>query len=189
MDERKLIQMLTTQPERGVEQLIHTYGRAVHKICASILAGYPPEEVEEAESDVFVNVWTHRDRIRPDEGCSLKSYLFAIARNISRNRLKATKQAPFSLDRALEDGIEPQSPELTDDNVVNDWLQGEMLTSLEELGEPDRTVFLLRYYLGRSVKDVAEQLSLPPKKVENILYRGKLKLRSILHKKGVTPYE
>lgn len=189
MDERRLLKMLTEQPERGVEQLIHTYGRAVHKICASILAGFPPEEIEEAESDVFVNVWTHRDRIRPDEKCSLKSYLFAIARNVSRDRLRAAKQAPLSLDQALADGIEPSSPELTDDNVVQDWLQGEMLTSLEELGEPDQSVFLLRYYLGLSIKDIAERLSLPPKKVENILYRGKQKLRTILHRKGVTPYE
>lgn len=189
MDERTLLAMLTTEPERGVEQLIRTYGPAVHKICRSILAGLPPEEIEEAVSDVFVNVWQHRDRIRLDEACSLKSYLYAVARNAARDRLRALRPSPLSLERALEDGIEPPSPELTDDNVVSDWLQDEVLTSLEELGEPERSIFLERYYLGRSVKDIAERLHFPTKKVENILYRGKLRLREILKKKGVTPYE
>lgn len=189
MDERTLLEMLTTKPERGVEQLIHIYGPAVHKICRSILAGLPPEEIEEAESDVFVNIWQHRDRIRLDEACSLKSYLYAVARNVSRDRLRALKPSALSLDLALEDGIEPQSPELTEDNVVNDWLQDQVLASLEELGEPERNVFLERYYLGRSVKNIAERMDYPTKKVENILYRGKLRLREILKKKGVTPYE
>ena len=176
MDERTLLAMLTTEPERGVEQLIRTYGPAVHKICRSILAGLPPEEIEEAVSDVFVNVWQHRDRIRLDGACSLKSYLYAVARNAARDRLRALRPSPLS-------------PELTDDNVVSDWLQDEVLTSLEELGEPERSIFLERYYLGRSVKDIAERLHFPTKKVENILYRGKLRLREILKKKGVTPYE
>ena len=77
----------------------------MHKICRSILADLPPEEIEEAESDVFVNIWQHRDRIRTDNGCSLKSYLYAVARNVARDRLRAAKSAPLSLDRALETEI------------------------------------------------------------------------------------
>ena len=64
-----------------------------------------------------------------------------------------------------------------------------MLTSLAELGEPEHGIFLERYYLGRSAKAIAERRGLPQKKVENLLYRGKTKLRQILSKKGVTPYE
>ncbi|MBR6020263.1 MAG: sigma-70 family RNA polymerase sigma factor [Lachnospiraceae bacterium] len=188
MEESKLLVLLTTEPERGVEQLIHTYGPAVHTICHSMLAGNPPEEIEEAVSDVFVNIWQHRDRIRTDGTCSLKSYLYAVARNVCRDRLRAAKTTPLSLDRALEDGLEPASPELVDDSVVSEWLQGEVLASLEELGEPERSIIIERYYLGRSVKDIAERTHFPTKKVENVLYRGKLKLRTVLQKKGVTPY-
>ncbi|MCR5376648.1 MAG: sigma-70 family RNA polymerase sigma factor [Lachnospiraceae bacterium] len=189
MDESTLLKKLTSEPGRGLEQLIQTYGPAVHKICRSILADLPPEEIEEAESDVFVNIWQHRDRIRTDNGCSLKSYLYAVARNVARDRLRAAKSAPLSLDRALENGIEPESGELTDDNVVREWLQDEVLTSLAELGEPEHGIFLERYYLGRSAKAIAKRRGLPQKKVENLLYRGKAKLRQILSKKGVTPYE
>ena len=189
MDEANLLHMLTTDPERGVGQLIRAYGPAVHKICGSILAGFPPEEVEEAEADVFVNIWKHRDSIRTDGDFSLKSYLYTTARNVSRDRLRKAKPAPCSVEEAMEDGIEPQSPESVDDSVVQEWLQSTVLASLEELGEPERSVFLERYYLGRSVKDIAKDLDLPVKKVENILYRGKSKLRAILDKKGVTDYE
>ena len=44
---------------------------------------------------MFVNIWQHRDRIRTDNGCSLKSYLYAVARNVARDRLRAAKSAPL----------------------------------------------------------------------------------------------
>lgn len=46
---------------------------------------------------MFVNIWQHRDRIRTDNGCSLKSYLYAVARNVARDRLRAEKSAPLSV--------------------------------------------------------------------------------------------
>ncbi len=189
MDENDLLHMLTTDPERGVGQLIRAYGPAVHKICGSILAGFPQEEVEEAEADVFVNIWKHRESIRIGDNLSLKGYLYTTARNVSRDRLRKAKPALCSVEEAMEDGIELRSPESVDDSVVQEWLQSTLLASLEELGEPERSVFLERYYLGRSVKNIATGLDLPAKKVENILYRGKARLRAILDRKGVTSYE
>ena len=81
MDEQQLLDLLQTDPEQGMRQIIHVYGPAVHKICSVLLAGRPREETEEAEADVFVKLWKNRERVRLSEKYSLKSYLFAIARN------------------------------------------------------------------------------------------------------------
>ena len=51
--------------------------------------------------------------------------------------------------------------------------------------EPDKSVFLYRYFYGYKVSDVGEILNLPTKKVENILYCGKEKLRSDLFERGI----
>ena len=51
--------------------------------------------------------------------------------------------------------------------------------------EPDRTIFLLRYFYFFKVKEIAERLELPPKKVENILSRRKKDLEEILLEGGI----
>ena len=58
-------------------------------------------------------------------------------------------------------------------------------TCLEQMKEPDKSVFLYRYFYGYKVKDIAEMLSLSVKQVENLLYRGKEKLRKDLLERGI----
>ena len=189
MDEQSLLSLLQSDPEQGLRQIIRIYGPAVHKICTSFLAGRQREELEEAEADVFVNLWKYRERIRLSETYSLKSYLFAIARNVSKDRLRNAAPETLSLDVAVANGTEPEAPRRTEDIAAERWLQATVAASLAELGEPAKSVFQKRYYEKRSVKEIAADLGLSEKKVENILHRGKSKLRSILAKKGVTSYE
>lgn len=65
MDDRELLQLLRDDPETGTEALIRTYGKAVHKICSSVLSGRGREITEEAAADTFVRLWRYRDN-----GCS-----------------------------------------------------------------------------------------------------------------------
>ena len=189
MDEQSLLDLLQTDPEQGMQQIIHVYGPAVHKICSVLLAGRPREETEEAEADVFVKLWKNRERVRLSEKYSLKSYLFAIARNASKDRLRSLKPEMLSLDAVTDLGIEPESPARLEDLAAKRWLQEAVTSAVSELDEPARSIFRERFYEQRSVKEIAAHLDLPEKKVENILHRGKSKLRSILAEKGVTSYE
>ncbi|MBR6018833.1 MAG: sigma-70 family RNA polymerase sigma factor [Lachnospiraceae bacterium] len=189
MDDQSLLNLLQTDAEQGMRLAIRVYGPAVHKICASYLAGRPREELEEAEADVFVRLWKYRERIKLSETYPLRSYLFAIARNVSKDRLHRTRPDTLSLDAALEDGIEPEAPECTEEAATEGWLKDAVAASVAELDEPARSVFRERYYERRSVKEIAAHLDLPEKKVENILHRDRAKLRALLAEKGVTSYE
>ena len=57
------------------------------------------------------------------------------------------------------------------------------------LGEPDNQVFLCKYFLYMKNREIATQLQISEKKIENILYRGKAKLRELLIERGMTCYE
>ena len=113
----------------------------------------------------------------------------AIARNVCKDRLRSASPETLSLELAAESGLEPESSERTEDNVAEHWLHETILSAIGELEDPARSVFYERYYEGRSVRDIALHLQLSEKKTENILHRGKSKLRSILAEKGVTSYE
>ena len=49
----------------------------------------------------------------------------------------------------------------------------------------DKEVFIDRYYFNMPVKDIAKREGLKEKKVENILFRGKKKLKEALLKGGI----
>ena len=189
MDENAMLQLLKDNPERGLQAIIETYGPAVHKICSSYLSGCRQEDIEEAESDVYVKLWKHRESVIINETYSLKSYLFAIARNTCIDRQRSAQPETLSLEAVSENGFEPAAPDQTEGTVAAGWLSDTVRSAVAELDEPARSIYYARYYEGLSIREVAAKLNLPEKKVENTLRRSRKKLRSILVKKGVTSYE
>ena len=57
--------------------------------------------------------------------------------------------------------------------------------NVDNFKEPDRSIFILRYFYFEKVKEIASKLNLSEKKVENILYRSKTKLKEKLIKGGI----
>ena len=57
--------------------------------------------------------------------------------------------------------------------------------NVDNFKEPDRSIFILRYFYFEKVKVIASKLNLSEKKVENILYRSKTKLKEELIKGGI----
>ena len=82
---------------------------------------------------------------------------------------------------------------ISDVFVENEVQKKEMRQILRDvigaLGEPDSQVFLLKYFLCMKNKEIAVRLQISEKKTENILYRGKSKLKALLTERGITCYE
>lgn len=56
---------------------------------------------------------------------------------------------------------------------------------ISEMSEPDREIFIRRYYYYEPIKQISELLELSAKTIENKLYRGKHKLKDTLTKRGI----
>lgn len=182
MTDRQLVELLREKPEEGLRIIMKLYGGAIHTICANILYGASAEDVEEAVSDVLVSIWKSRDCFRETEGNSFKSYCYGIARNtaLTKRRQLFAKQEPIPLEEDLLEASENVSEELERRE------EEQMLHQVvEELEEPERSVFILRYFYFFRVKEIAGRLRIPEKKVENCLYRGKQKLKNALLKRGM----
>ena len=57
--------------------------------------------------------------------------------------------------------------------------------TIDNMEEPDKSIFILRYFYFEKVKDISSRLDLSPKKVENCLYRQKYKLKKALIEGGI----
>lgn len=177
MDDKELIRLIRNDTSIGIRKAIETYGKAVKTICTYILKGYPEEDVEEAISDSFVGLWKNIGRFDSERYGSLKSYIYGIARKTALNRRRELMKHKLTED--LDNIIIP-----ADQNVEQDAI-GEVYISIIKnsilnFSTPDKEIFIYRYLQEKSVKEIAELLSLTPKSVENRLARGKARLKNQL---------
>ncbi len=179
MDDAALVQLLRRDAEAGMRACIRQYYTLVHSICSAILRR-TPEDAEECVNDSFLQLWRTLDRLEaPDR---LRAYLCTVARNQALSRY-----------RALTAGIpraEALPEDLTDDTDVilalekradAEALQRAVMT----LKEPDREIFVRKYYYMESMRSLAERFSLTEKQIDNILYRSKQRLRKQLEEDAI----
>lgn len=129
----------------------------------------------------FLELWKSIDKFDGRKG-NLKNYIISIARHVGINvyNRKIIKHELIPLE---EDDLEF---ELDLTNEVSKTINKNIIKeTLESLPQPDRDIFIRRYYLFESVKEIAASLELPPKTVENKLYRGKDNIRTALINKGI----
>jgi RNA polymerase sigma-70 factor (ECF subfamily) len=180
--EKEILLLLKTCPEEGLKKVLAAYGGPVMTICRNILFDCLPEDIEEAAADSLVRLWRSIGNFRDDGEYSLKSYLYGIARHTALDkRRQLKKHAPLlPIEEAeLEDPVDVES-------YFSRKLSAHILhESVNEMSEPDRSIFILRYYYFEKVKDIAARLGLAPKAVENRLYYGKNKLRQSLMERGI----
>jgi len=187
IDDKKLIEFIKDNPDRGIHEAMQMYGRAVNTICRSILQGYDDGLVDEAVSETFFKLWKNSGQFSSQKGTSLKSWIYAVARNtaIDIRRKQGYTEILFNGEEEMEI--------VADISVEKEQEQRETKQLLHEtialLGEPDNQVFLCKYFLYMKNREIATQLQISEKKIENILYRGKTKLRELLIERGMTCYE
>lgn len=180
--DRKIIKLLKKSPEDGIKMVIDVYGSAVNTICKNILINLNSEDIEEAISDTFFKLWKNVDNFNVEKNKSLKSYIYAIARNTCFDKLKSfnCNTSLFDVDEndlGIDVNMEDEYSKLHNKKIIK--------TTLDNFKEPDRSIFILRYFYFEKVKVIASKLNLSEKKVENILYRSKTKLKEELIKGGI----
>lgn len=180
MEDVKLVKLLKKNPTKGLSQAIDIYGALVKTIVMRIIGYENQQDIEECVSDVFVELWKSIENYIVEKG-TLKNYIISIARHISINTYNRKIKNNFTLQ--LEDDIEFKidlNDELTksiNKKIISD--------TLNDLPQPDKDIFIRRYYLYESVKDIAFSLNLNPKTVENKLFRGKEKIKQSLINNGI----
>lgn len=143
------------------------YGFAVRSLGDSGLA-------EEAVQETFVRAWRAGERFDPEVG-SLRTWLFAILRNVVIDLSRARSVRP----RVAAEGIEPSAEPI--EEALHSWQVEE---ALRRIGEGHRRVLIETYYLGRPYAEVAADLGVPEGTVKSRVYYGLRALRVALEEIG-----
>jgi RNA polymerase sigma-70 factor (ECF subfamily) len=129
---------------------------------------------EEAVQETFVRAWRAGERFDPEIG-SLRTWLFAILRNVVIDLGRARAARP----RVAEGGIEPSVEPL--DEALLAWQVEE---ALRRLGDDHRRVLIETYFRGRPYAEVAEELGVPEGTVKSRVYYGLRAMRVVLEEMG-----
>lgn len=173
----KAVSAMVMKDQAALGAIIDKYTAYVGTIVWNIVGGkLSKPEAEEIISDVFIALWYNADKVR--EG-KLKSYLAVIARRKALNALRSAKY-----DVSLDDDILELPADGPEDESVKESEYTALRSAVDDMGEPDRTIFIKYYWFYRKTSEIAAALGLSKSTVESRLWRGREKLRHKLTEGG-----
>jgi len=164
--------------EEELEALMDAYENLLYAITVGILGKSRREDAEECVADTFLAYW--RNRHRPIE--NVQAYLAVSAKHMALNRLKQLRRREYEqLTEEMPD-LFSLSPEEEVMETINEEIVRQVLAELKGY---DGEIFLRRYFWCQSVKEIARQMGLQPKFVENRLYLAKKQIREELLRRHI----
>lgn len=167
-DDKTILAQLSGDPQAGLAALLEEYGALLHAIVRRVLP-QNPEDAEECVADVLVAAWRHADELAA-QNRPLYGWLALTARNKAISRWRSLKRRPS----------EPLDGDIASDFMLQPCAsEGEdcIAELVAALPEPDHEIFLRRYYLMESSRDIARALSINEHAVNVRLSRGRAKLK------------
>lgn len=167
------MQALQNGDEGAMEMLFRNYYRRLCTYTNTILND--PDESEEIVQQVFVQMWEKRETMQINT--SVQSYLFRAVRNNSLNRIKHEKVRRQYVDEvtSLANDSEPASG-----MTFHNELQSQIMKAIESLPEQCRLIFKLSRFEELKYAEIADQLGISVKTVENQMGKALRMMRESL---------
>lgn len=178
MTEQELCALIRQEPGQGLAVAIERYGGLVKAVLYRML-GSRPQDIEDCMGTVFCRLWQNAGMLESEKG-GIKPWLCRVARNAAIDLLRREGEPLLS----LEEQQLGQQDDLTEE-AERRFNAGLVQRTVDAMEEPDRTIFIRRYFYLERVRHIAAALGLSEKAVERRLARGRERLRGELLEKGV----
>jgi RNA polymerase sigma-70 factor (ECF subfamily) len=175
-----LMERIAEGDHAAFRQLVERHQNAVIGTVAKMLGN--AAESEDIAQLVFLRVWRHAKRYRPD--AKFTTYLFTITRNLVFNetRRRSRKKEVSSDEREENSNLTAEAnPERQPDaELLQAELQRKVDDAITSLPESQRMAVILRRYEQLSYEEIATVLNLSVSAVKSLLFRARTSLREAL---------
>ena len=178
-----LLVRLSLDLNGSFEELMLAYQDRIYSFALRLSGD--PRDAEEISQDAFVAAYRGLQGYEPERirGLALRPWLYRIALNVYRNRVRRKRVTTVDLERDApgdEAAYEPAAPETSRPEAIVE--QGELQERLAALvaGLPERyrVAVVLRFIEGLSYAELAEALDQPVGTVKSNVHRAIERLRS-----------
>ncbi len=164
--DNRIIDLLKDGSKEAFRFLYDEYGPKIHAFVLSYLKN--SSDAEELLQEVFLKLWDIRSTL--DSSKNIKSFLFKICINLIYDFIRRK-----NIEKAYLDYSEKDSQSFSD-NTWHEVIYNEMVANLQQLvtkmPEQRQRIFRLSKEDGLSNDEIAQQLKLSRRTVENQLYRA-----------------
>lgn len=175
-----LMERVAVGDESAFSDLVERHQHAVVGTIAKMLRD--PIEAEDLAQQVFLRIWKHAKRWRPD--AKFTTYLFTITRNLVYNesRRRSRRKEVSADERQDEKGYEPAAETRSepDAEVARAEMHDEIDSVIASLPEAQRTAVVLYSYESLPYEEIAEVLGVSVSSVKSLLFRARSTLRDKL---------
>ena len=180
MEDREILALLFSRSEEALAALSAKFGHRLLRLAKNVLP--TTQDAQEAVNDTFLAVWNTIPPKRPDP---IAPYILRICKNISVSRLRViTAQKRSAYEVALDELSETVGRN-TLERIISARMLGQVIDRfLGTVTQPDRVIFLRRYWYGDQVKNIARQVGMTENAVSVRLNRLRSSLKNTLIKEG-----
>lgn len=129
-------------------------------------------EAEDLAQDVFIRLLDYKQMLRPD---TVKYFLFTIARNIVTDYIRRYYKKQ-EIDSYIYDTMSTSTNETEEKIIGNDLMIMER-ARLAAMPEQRRLVYTLNRFESKTSPEIANELNLSRRTVENHLFLGRREMR------------
>ncbi|GAA5480871.1 RNA polymerase sigma factor [Haloferula sargassicola] len=175
-----LMSRIATGDEAAFRALVERHQHVVIGMIAKMLND--PIEAEDLAQRVFLRVWKHAKRWKPE--AKFTTYLFTIARNLVYNesRRRSRKKEVSADQRSEEFGAETAADARIepDSETLRNEMHDEIDHAIAELPENQRAAVVLYAYESLPYEEIAQVLGTSVSSVKSLIFRGRTTLREKL---------
>ena len=171
MKTEKLLKEIAKGSHKAFDRLYLQYAPSVERFANAILGN--SDDAADIAQSVFLKIWQVRTLL-PDIR-SFEAWLFTLTRNAVFNFLKKKRNVVSNETELLWEGIDERTPEK--ETVIRDEIQ-QAKAIVATQPEQRMKVFLMSRVLGMSYKEIAEELGIATKTVENHIGRVLFEIKS-----------
>ena len=186
MEDNKILDLFFNRSEAALEAARLKFGKRLFLTAKNIL--HSNEDAEECVSDTLMKAW---ESIPPNRPELPGAYLAKITRNIAINKYNARNAAKrgggdvTTLIGELAECVPSLDNTRPEQVFEQNRTSAAINTFLAKADKPARVAFVLRYFHGESILDIASRFGMSESKVKSILFRLRKKLRLHLEKEGI----
>lgn len=176
-EESLLVQNLSKGNLVAFNTLYRAYCGRLYRFALRYLKS--EDEAEELVQEVFTIIWEKRADLKKE--LSFKSFLFTISFNLIRKHFRTKSYMSDYFKTGIGSDLDMQ----TSQKVVYDSLYQYITKLVKQMPARRKEIFIKSRFEGYSVKEIAEELQLSHKTVENQLTDALRYIRIILNRESI----